>query len=146
MSGDKSQDDKPKAFDIVMNDQIGLSDSFTVEASDITITAYHQDGEEQNIVFPQEVPSDVIARSVSDALCIPGDATAPFQELIAESVEHVKKGSWEGKMEIGLPLSKLHPWLPDLKLLSVQVKSGEKSTYKKTTIKTQLPKSHEAGE
>jgi hypothetical protein len=140
MNEDESQNGKGRALNVNIFDGIGVSDAVTVERSDITITARREDGEEQNISIPREVPSDEIAQSVSDALCIPADVSAPFQELIVESIEQVKREPWEVKIDLSLPLQKLHPRLPELKILSLTVKTGQKSTYKRLTIKKQLPK------
>jgi len=139
MSEDKNQNDKEDLLYVNVSDGIYVSDVVDVQLSDITITARREDGEEQNITIPREVPSDAIAQSVSDALSIPEEASAPFQELIIEEIEHVKREPWEAKLDISLPLHKLHPRLPDLKLVSLQVKSGQRITAKKYTMK-QLPK------
>jgi len=137
MSEDEKQNNKESVRHINVNDEIKISDDVTVEVSDFTITARSENNEEHNIVFPQAASSDVIAQSLSDALCIPADGSASFQDFIIEHIEQVRKEPWEGKMNFSLPLQKLHPRLPNLKILSLELKTGQKSTYKKYTIKSQ---------
>ena len=140
MSEDENQNNKESVLHINVSDEIKISDDVTVEVSDITITARSEDNEEHNIVFPQAVSSDVIAQSLSDVLCIPADGSASFKEFIIENIEHVKKEPSGVKIDFSLPLQKLHPRLPNLKILSLEVKTGQKSTYKKYTIMSQQPK------
>lgn len=140
MSKEENQNDKEDLLYVNVSDGIYVSDIVDVQLSDITITAHLEDGEEKNFSIPREIPSNEIAQSVSDALCIPADASAPFQEFITEKVEYAKKEGWEGKMELGLPLQKLHPSLPEFKILSLELKTGQKITYKKYTTKKQQPK------
>lgn len=140
MNEDENQNNKDSVLNINVSDGIGISDEVTVELSDITITTRGEDNEEHNIVFPQAVSSDVIAQSLSDELCIPADSSDLFQEFIKEKVEYIKKEPWEGKIELSLPLQKFHPHLPSLKILSLEVRAGQKITYKKYTVKSQQPK------
>jgi len=140
MSEDENQNNMKRTLNINVSDGIGISDEVTVELSDITITTRGENNEEHNIVFPQAVSSDVIAQSLSDELCIPADASDFFKEVITEKVEYIKKEPWEGKIELSLPLQKFHPHLPSLKILSLEVRAGQKITYKKYTVKSQQPK------
>jgi len=56
-----------------------------------------------------------------------------FLLSFAGQVEYIKKEPWEGKIELSLPLQKFHPHLPSLKILSLEVRAGQKITYKKYT-------------
>ena len=139
MCHDKNQKDKEDVLDINEGDEINVSDFIEVQSSDITVTAQREDGEEQNIIFQREIPSDAIAQQVSDVLSIPENVSYSFQKLIFEKVEEIKKKPTKFKLN-GPSLYKLFQWPPDFNILSLEVKTGEKIIHRKTTIKMQLPK------
>ncbi|HUS71513.1 MAG TPA: hypothetical protein VMY06_00490 [Sedimentisphaerales bacterium] len=141
MSEDENQNNKKNDLNVNVSDGIKISEDITVEPSDITVTARSEDNEEKKIIFSQAVSSEVIAQDLSDALCISGDDSAPFQDLIKEWIEYVKKEPWEGKMGLNLPLDKIHPRLPNINW-SFEFRTGQKTTIKKYTSKRQQKSSN----
>jgi len=75
---------------------------------------------------------------VHDEIGISDEVTVELSDITI--VEYIKKEPWEGKIELSLPLQKFHPHLPSLKILSLEVRAGQKITYKKYTVKSQQPK------
>ena len=106
MADNENREDKEHPLEAIVSDQLIVSEGITVAVSDITVALSGPEGGEQQLVFDETCPSDLIASSVCEAVNVPAEEPCKdwLQEQIEETREEITKPGWKVSAEINVPI------------------------------------------
>jgi len=137
MTNDENHKNERQPLEANVYDEIKIVSDITVAASDITVAFRGPGGDEQQHVFDEGCPSDMIAKSVCEDLNVP--AEDPYKGWLEGRIEvtreEIREQGWKCTAEIPIPTGWLkYLGLPEEIPIKLEISGGEKKRVTKHTI------------